>query len=381
MRTTGALLAIGLLRLAAFGDGNDGFNAGVDRSDPNFVTASVMVASPGDELFSCTGHVFLRLECPTFNLDYCFSDESERVSDRVFTFLAGNLKMGLFAVPTGEMLEEYRKDRRGVRQYRLDLPADVKQRLWRILDEEAAKGANIPYDYDTRGCAKSVLNLIRRAAQPTRLETTSAAERATGDTRREMGCTMLGKTHPWNLFLLNGIVGVEADNFDPVVTPQSLVNYLRTVKLEGRPVVPGEGVEILKGIAPAPPGWLTPIRAAGLLVVLSLVNWFIRKPFIDWAFLAFQTALGFFFVYLTAFSGLPTAHWNWLLVPFNPLPLVFWRWRRYWAWPFAAVLVAWEAFMLLSPHQLTDWAYVVIVIASVVFYVRQGKHIRQHYGI
>ena len=77
-------------------------------------------------------------------------------------------------------------------------------------------------------------------------------------------------------------------------------------------------------------------------------------------------------MYLVCFSSLPATTWNWLIVPFNLLPLVFWRWRRYWAWPFAAVLVAWEALMLLYPHQLTDWAYVVIVAAYIVFYAKQG---------
>ena len=58
---------------------DDGINDGVDRTDPNFATASLVIASPGEELFSCVGHAFIRLECPTFKLDYCFSDESENV--------------------------------------------------------------------------------------------------------------------------------------------------------------------------------------------------------------------------------------------------------------------------------------------------------------
>ena len=55
---------------------NDGFNDGIDRSDPNFVKASLLIMSPGDELYSCAGHSVLRLECPKFNLDYCFTYES-----------------------------------------------------------------------------------------------------------------------------------------------------------------------------------------------------------------------------------------------------------------------------------------------------------------
>ena len=82
-------------------------NDGIDRTDPNFVTASLLVMSPGNELYSCAGHSCIRLECPTFNLDYCFSYESESVKEKVLSFFLGKLKMGMFAVPTAEWLKMY----------------------------------------------------------------------------------------------------------------------------------------------------------------------------------------------------------------------------------------------------------------------------------
>ena len=38
---------------------SDGFN---DRTDPNFVTASLLVMSPGDELYSCEEYIAGRKE-------------------------------------------------------------------------------------------------------------------------------------------------------------------------------------------------------------------------------------------------------------------------------------------------------------------------------
>ena len=350
---------------------DDGINDGVDRTDPNFVTASLVIASSGEELFSCVGHAFIRLECPTFKLDYCFSDESENVRDRVFAFLAGRLKMGMISVPTEKLLDEYRKDRRGVRQYRLNLASDVKQRLWKLLDGKVAEGVDFPYDYDKRGCAKSVLMCIGEALRPSVLEVPLTA-RVTR-TRREVMYDSLDKSHPWNLFILNAIGGIEADNIEDVVTPISLLSFLQKAKVGGMPVLVGPPVELLPAAPSKGPSWFTPMVAGGLLVLLAIGNWFVRRPFIDWLFLGLQSILGAFFTYLITFSALPTAHWNWLIVPFNLLPLVFWRWRRYWAWPFAAVLVAWESLMLLYPHQLTDWSYVVIVAAYIVFYAKQGS--------
>ena len=119
--------------------------------------------SPGDELYSCAGHACIRLECPTFNLDYCFSYESESVKEKVLTFFMGKLKMGMFATPTEEYLDLYRAAGRGVREYRLNLPIRVKQELWRVLDNHMLEGANLPYDYITHGCAHSALLMLKEA--------------------------------------------------------------------------------------------------------------------------------------------------------------------------------------------------------------------------
>lgn len=49
-----------------------GFNDTIDRLAPDFVLVSLCVADPTDmtrDYLGVTGHAFLRLQCPTFNLD------------------------------------------------------------------------------------------------------------------------------------------------------------------------------------------------------------------------------------------------------------------------------------------------------------------------
>ena len=93
---------------------------------------------------------------------------------------------------------------------------------------------------------------------------------------------------------------------------------------------------------------------------------------LDWLFLAFQSLAGAFFTYLVVFSNLPATDWNWLIVPFNLLPLVFWKWRTKWALRFAGVLVLWEIWMVAAPHRLVAPAYLVLVAAYVLLYMRIG---------
>ena len=47
----------------------------------DFVIASVCVASPGEDVYSALGHACLRLQCPTYNLDYIYSYEAEDADD------------------------------------------------------------------------------------------------------------------------------------------------------------------------------------------------------------------------------------------------------------------------------------------------------------
>ena len=379
----GVCHAIGVcvsLVFSAFADLNApaAFNDGIDRSDPSFVTASLLVMSPGSELYSCAGHSCIRLECPKFNLDLCFSYESEPIKEKVFTFFRGNLKMGMFAVPTAEYLKAGRQDGRGVMQYRLDLPPDVEQRLWKILDERAAQGVNLPYDYVKRGCGRSVRVVLQEALHPLRMELPPFPEKYKKTPRELWDAAVAG--HPWNRFFLHSFCGTEHDrnlpDIEKIVVPDDLVEFLRMAKVNGKPIIDGEGVELVP-INPVAGGarsratvLFTPLVVACVMVALSTTNWFVKVKWMDWLFLAFQSLAGAFVTYLVVFSALPATDWNWLIVPFNLLPLVLWKWRQTWALWVVGVLILWEAFMLLHPHRLTDPAYLVLVGAYIIFYLK-----------
>ncbi|MBQ6339142.1 MAG: DUF4105 domain-containing protein [Kiritimatiellae bacterium] len=370
------LIAVSLAAVAQ--SPNAAFNDGIDRTDPNFVTASLLVMSPGDELYSCAGHSCIRLECPKFNLDYCFSYESESVKDKIFTFFMGKLKMGMFALPVAEYLKTAKEEVRGVMQYRLNLPPDVKQRLWKILDERAAQGANLPYDYVKRGCGRSVRVVLQEALHPLQMEMPFMPDMYS-KTRRELWDAAVSH-HPWNRFFLHSFCGTEHDwnvsDIEKVVVPNDLLQFLKLAKVNGKPIIDSDGVELLPvnpkagGARSCATGIFTPFVVTCVVAALSATNWFVKVKWLDLLFLALQSLAGVFFTYLVAFSNLPATDWNWLIVPFNLLPLVFWKWRQKWALWFAGVLVLWEIWMVAAPHRLTDLAYLVLVFAYLIFYLK-----------
>lgn len=341
-------------------------------TDENFVIASLLVASPGDVLYSKVGHCALRMQCPQHDLDYVFSYESEEVRHRVFAFLAGKLKMGMFAIPTDKYLSLYKEDGRGVTEYTLNIPIEAKRNLWRVLDQHVAEGPNLPYDYITRGCAHSTLMMLKEGIVPLQLEYASFPQTFQSMTRRELTELQM-KGNPWTWCFLNlmgnGSIDADCSNEEKIIMPADLVDVLLHASIDGKPLITTEPSIITQVIHTESTCWFTPLLLAIILLVITAVAALLKWRFWDYVLLTIQTALGIFTLYLVAFSSLCCTEWSWLLIPFNPLPLIFWKWRRKWALPYAAIIGIWCIAMVAYPHQLTDTTFIVLSVALIVSYV------------
>lgn len=340
--------------------------------DENFVITSLLVADPGDVLYSTVGHVALRMECPQYGHDYVFSYESEDVSEKVFSFLAGNLKMGMFAIPTKEYLDIYRKEGRGVRQYTLNLPIDVKRNLWRVLDNHLMEGMCLSYDYLERGCAHGTLNMLKETLDTIPIQYESWPETFSSHTCRELVHEQLDE-HPWSRCFLhliaNGGLDFSCSNEKKVILPADLVYVLQHAKVCQQQLLSNDATELLPSGNSSPAHWCSPTLVAVLLLLSVIGCFFVRCNIMDYILLALQTLLGVATVYLIFFSSLICTEWSWLIIPFNPLPLLFWKWRHIWCLPYATIIGFWILFMWLWPHTLTDTTYIVLALALIVSYI------------
>lgn len=349
----------------------------VDRSDPNFVKAYLLIADPGKELYSCAGHSALRLVCDAYKLDFCYSYESEMVSERVLSFLAGRLKMGMFAIPTEKYLSFYRNDQRGVRQYALNLPTDAKVRLCKIMDGKVKEGVTLPYEFLKRGCAQSDLQCLIEAVKPLSIDFGQWPEHLRTQTRRELFSRAL-VGFPWNGFFVDTLVGTESDELVPivqrVVAPQDLLLLLRQAKVLGSPILNGDGEVLVKEQQIADTSWFSPCVVGALILILAFFCGMKGVGRIMSGFLcALYVPIAVFYTYLVFFSDVPATSWHWLVIPFNILPIVFWKWREKWLLPFVGVLVIWMVGMFVSPHRLIDPAYYLLVAAYAVLGVTFGS--------
>lgn len=342
------------------------FHDHVNRQAEDFIAASLVVCEPSNVLYSTLGHACLHMQCPAYGMDFYFSYESENVREKVWTFLKGDLKMGMAAWEPEEFRQMYADSGRGIKEYTLHLSPQQKQALWYYLDQRVDEGLNLPYDYFHRGCAKSVVDVVKSALGPNVIRYGAWPERLVDKTQRELVADYI-KNDPWNEFVLYFLVGVEGDaDCSPeqkLIIPTDLVEVWQQATIDGHPLLDSEPRVLVDGEPKAKSTWCTPLLVA---ILLLLISWWTPYPM-----LVAQTAIGVVMAYLILFSDLPCTNWNWLLIPFNPLPAIAWHWRKYWALPWAMVLTVWLIAMVVYPHMLIDWSHAILVLAMIVLFAKQ----------
>lgn len=358
------------------------FHDNIDRTANDFVIASLVVADPGSVLYSVLGHAAIRLQCPAYGMDYCFSYESEDVRHKVLQFLAGKLKMGLFAIPIDEYCAPYRAEGRGVYEYTLNLPIEAKRELWRILDEELVKGT-IPYDYYHRGCAITCVRFVEQALGDIAIHYPSYLYEKPKSARESL--ILHTKDAQWMRFIILYIAGSETQTpltgAEQLIVPSDLAYAWQHSSIEGHPLLSAEPTILVTGEPQKADCLFTPMALAILLLIVAIANLFWAKPYLDWMFLALQTFLGSGLSYLVFLSDLCCTEWHWLLIPFNLLPLLFWHWRRYWALPYAIVLLIWSIGMLIVPNLSEDAASIVLTLALAMVFAKQSPYIQNHWFV
>ena len=349
-----------------------------DRMADDFVIASLVIAEPGEVLYSILGHAALHMQCPYYGFDYIFSYESEGVEGKVVRFLMNDLKMGMIAISLDEYLLPFSEEGRGIREYKLNLPPEVKSELWRKCDERLQQGMYLKYDYIKRGCAISVVHSVEDAIRSANKQygtnykiTYPKWGKPFDRTLREIFYD--NAKHGWSLFYCMTLVGGQVDNPDlpkkeKLIAPKELVQTWQQATIGEKPIV-SEGTELLPIINEYKGDLFTPLHASLILLFLAIVSIFWKRDYISWLLLALQTVLGCLMAWLI-FSPLPGSEWSWLIIPFNPLPAISWKWRNKWGIYYAVIVVIWSIGMLCVPHRLVEYAHIISALSFSIVVVK-----------
>lgn len=357
-----------------------GFNDTIDRLADDFVFVSLMVADPTDwrdDMLGTQGHAFLRLQCPVFDLDYCFSYESEHVNTQLSKYAQGKLKMGMFAYPTDAYLEDYRHWNRAVHEYRLNLSPDVETRLWEIMDNKLSRGLSMKLDLSRRGCAISVVHFIKAALQDipivypqgTRYEALS---------RREILYQDM-EANPWLRLVSCAMVPNAYDKDcsidEKLIAPADLAEVWSQSTVNGKVFAEYIGDIVSSTHTESEPLFITPQLLAWALLLITLLLMAVGAQWWKWVLLGLQFLMGLLLLYVALFTQqFAGAGWLMMLL-FNPLPLLLWKWHKYWQLPYAVLLLIEALVLVCWPHMLVDPAYIILLLSySVLFASEPIKH-------
>lgn len=246
----------------------------VDRMAPDFVHVSICVVDPTDwrdDMLGVLGHAFMRLQCPHFDLDYCYSYEGQSANDNILGFLTGNLKMGLFAEPTEEYIKPFARWNRTVREYHLNMPPEAETRLWQIMDEHLADGNQLPLDLAKHGCTQTLVQFVTQALDTTAIEY--------GEWPDEFAMSRYDiiekelKPYPW-LRLMAKCMGMygnfaqDCSNDEKIILPRQIEEVWQKARVNGNTFMVYKG-DLVKGESPVVElTWFTPGIAGGVLILI-----------------------------------------------------------------------------------------------------------------
>lgn len=247
------------------------------RLRDDFVTASICIADPTDwhdDMLGVLGHAFIRLQCPTFDMDYCFSYEGQSANDDFMGLVKGTLKMGLFSENTQEYIKPYQRWNRTVREYTLNLPPEADLRLWEIMDKHVEEGIDLPLDLTEHGCAQTLVQYITQALDTTEIVYNEWPEEFKL-TRQDIIDNEL-EPYPW-LRLMAKTLGMygdfdsECSNAEKIILPRQIVDVWQKAKANGKPLITYKG-DLTKGESPeVERTWFTPTIALCLFIALIVI--------------------------------------------------------------------------------------------------------------
>ncbi|MDO5447434.1 MAG: DUF4105 domain-containing protein [Prevotellaceae bacterium] len=301
------------------------------------ITASLIIAEPANDLYGGFGHCAIRMQCPSHDMDYCFSYSLEYTLKNQFDFFNGTGRGVFQPMATSDFLMEYDGTHRGVKEYVLNLNLDEKRLLWQRLDENVKNGPSTKYNYLTTNCSSMCVLTIYQAMQNESIMYGELPPELTG-TYRDF---VIGEGEPgsWSQLFWTTILGAMGDeygNLETKLSPRWVTKVWGKSKIvndstkEMRPVFLGEPKALYDDHLEIPPTVITPVLVFSILIFLSLLFSVLqlrgkcRKAVrtYDIVLLIGQTLAGLVVFYMCFLSQHESAHYNPQVIALNPLPLI-----------------------------------------------------------
>jgi hypothetical protein len=386
-------------QLAQFSEGHRSVPVAARLEEPD-IRASVVVFGPGPEPHARFGHVGLRFQDPSRDIDVLFDWGRFDFEFPTFfiNYALGNLQYAMGSAETSAYLDLYRQMGRRVDEYVLDLPPDqVRAMLLTCIRTDTDAARYYRYDYYRDNCSTRVRDLIDQATAGELKrqlgETVSSTYRS--ETRRLMPGGLLNWVLSVPIDLAFGpAVDQSISRWDLAFVPMRLAEGMKQVTIDGRPLV-SQSLVLEQGNQPAerkaPPAFEPAAMVFGLIIAAMFAVFRRRPRLVLFAAIAWYASLSIgsgLLLFLVLASDHAMARPSPNLLVFSPLAwlvvagLLRRRWRGLAIGASALIalssLLAWLSAMFVPGWHATLFAFAAfgpgnLVLAWVLWRCRTGN--------
>ncbi len=327
---------------------------------------SLLVASPGTEIYELEGHAAMRVQGPGGDVAINWGLFSFDRPNFVYRFVKGETDYGIGAQYTSDFVYSYAAQGRGITEIPLNLTPEQVARVVALVDSTLQPGCNIyRYNYVKDNCSTRPVSIIEQAVGDTLTIAQSAQWAADTPVSFRDVMRHYHSYYPWYQFGIDLALGSGIDyaitphemTFAPVLLPE----LLATATIQGRPLT--NGAVDLVGARPWPveptPWYLTPMCAALLILAISIaLTWRDLKAgkstkWFDSVLFGLYGLLGCVITFLVFISVHEATSPNLLLLWLNPLALI----------PAVAVWIKSAEKVVICYHFVNFVALLILVVA------------------
>ncbi|MBR4890936.1 MAG: DUF4105 domain-containing protein, partial [Clostridia bacterium] len=207
-----------------------------------------MTLDPIGGVLSPAGHAAIRLQCPSFDLDYVYHyamvNTKEGISEQR-AFLTGQFYVRMFADTFNTYLNNNSELGRGLVEYPLYLTPKEDQQLWLLLDEVLEKNKKLTYDFVEDGCCSRMKKIVLKVLGARKIDYSACDLRYSGSLNKLVADAI--SPFPWLRFMmLTAICGNTSDMLleDKLLFPNDLVLAWQKAKVDDKPLL-GEAIRLL----------------------------------------------------------------------------------------------------------------------------------------
>ncbi|MEY3398929.1 MAG: hypothetical protein RL220_1523 [Bacteroidota bacterium] len=347
----------------------------------------VLTCSPGTEIYSAFGHSAIRVFAVVGGREvdwiYNYGTFDGFAPGFAWRFAQGKLDYFLSKSDFPSFYHDYIVENRGMVQQELDVPYEVKQELFRLLEENyRPENRTYRYNYFYDNCSTRVLEIIAKATGG-QMKTTDAS--ANSKTFREAIQPYL-EPFPWTDFGIDVALGMPCDYIigekQSSFLPDSVFMLIDHSTLNDKAVSMEYEELLFSELEPEEEMFFTPLTTMiiwlAMMVVLTIVYMRLKKNIhiLDRITWGVSGLVGVLVLFLWFFTDHKASSWNLNLLWANPFHLFFafasakrilgWKWLTRISLMFLVIVIAgWS----LIPQRFND-AVFPIAVALMISYAR-----------